>query len=80
MDIPATGKMMTLRDFDWYKRDGNHFIQNWIPIDIIDLFKQLDVDLFDRMHRQHELRKRGINWWNLPVDDVSALANSRRKY
>ena len=79
-DIPATGKMMTLRDFDWYKRDGNHFIQNWIPIDIIDLFNQLDVDLFDRMHRQHELRKRGINWWDLPVDGVYAPDNSRRKY
>jgi len=20
------------------------------------------------MHRQHELRKRGIDWWNLPLD------------
>jgi predicted ester cyclase len=79
-DVPATGKMMTLRDFDWYKRDGNYLIQNWIPIDIIDLFKQLGVDLFDRMHRQHELRKRGINWWDLPVDGASALTDSRRKF
>ncbi len=69
--VPATGKLMKLRDFDWYKRDGNRLIQNWIPIDLIDLFKQLDVDLFDRMHRQHELRKRGIDWWDLPVDGVA---------
>ena len=79
-DVPATGKLMTIRDFDWYKRDGDYLIQNWIPIDMIDLFKQLGVDLFDRMHRQHELRKRGINWWDLPVDGVSALAGSRRKF
>jgi len=79
-DVPATGKIMTIRDFDWYKRDGNHLIQNWIPIDIIDIFKQLGVDLFDRMHRQHELRKRGINWWDLPVDGVSGLSGSRRKF
>ena len=65
--IPATKKMMTLRDFDWYRRDGDLLVQNWIPIDLIDLFLQMDIDLFDRMHRQNELRKRGINWWDLPV-------------
>jgi predicted ester cyclase len=78
--VPATGKLMTIRDFDWYNREGNHIVQNWIPIDLIDVFKQLDVDLFDRMHRQHELRKRGIDWWNIPVDGMSALADSRRKF
>lgn len=77
---PATGKLMTIRDFDWYKRDGDRLIQNWIPIDLIDIFKQLDVDLFDRMHRQHELRKRDINWWDLPVDGPIAATASRRKF
>jgi predicted ester cyclase len=65
--VPATKKMMTMRDFDWYKRDGDFLIQNWIPLDMVDLFLQLDVDLFDRMHRQHELRKRGIDWWDIPA-------------
>jgi hypothetical protein len=37
-------------------------------MDVIDLFLQMDVDLFDRMHRQNELRKQGINWWDLPVN------------
>jgi predicted ester cyclase len=78
--IPATGKLMTIRDFDWYKRDGNRLVQNWIPIDLIDLFKQLDVDLFDRMRRQHELRNRGINWWEIPVDGMGAASVSRRKF
>jgi predicted ester cyclase len=78
--IPASDKLMTIRDFDWYKRDGSLLIQNWIPIDIIDIYQQLGEDLFDRMQRQHELRKRGINWWDLPVDDVIALAGSRRKF
>lgn len=80
--IPATEKMMTLRDFDWYKRDGEYLIQNWIPIDLIDLFLQMDVDLFDRMHRQHELRKQGINWWDLPTEGLAANVSlgSRRKF
>ena len=42
--VPATGKLMRLRDFDWYKRNGNRLIQNWIPIDLIDLFIFHDID------------------------------------
>lgn len=78
--VPATGKLMTIRDFDWYNREGNRIVQNWIPIDLIDVFKQLDVDLFDRMHRQHELRKRGIDWWDPPVDGATASTDSRRRF
>lgn len=79
--VPATNKLISLRDFDWYKRDGDRLIQNWVPIDMVDLFLQFDIDLFDRMHRQHELRKRGINWWDLPVDKIagSRTADSLRK-
>ena len=71
--VSATKKMMTLRDFDWYRREGDYLIQNWVPIDLIDLFMQMDVDLFDRMHRQHELRKQGINWWDLPINELLDL-------
>ena len=63
--VAATEKIMSIRDFDWYKCEGGLPIQNWIPIDMVDLFMQMDVDLFDRMRRQHELRKRGIDWWDL---------------
>jgi predicted ester cyclase len=55
--IPATGKLMTIRDFDWYRRDGNRLAQNWVPIDLIDIFLQMDVDLFERLHQQIEERK-----------------------
>ena len=64
--IPKTGKVVTIRDFDWYKRIGDDLVQNWVTIDMIDLFKQLDIDLFERMNNQIELRKRGINWYDPP--------------
>ena len=85
--IPATNKIISIRDFDWYKREGDLLIQNWIPIDMVDIFLQFDIDLFDRMHRQHELRKRGINWWDLPVDSMgtysaspSPVTSNRRRF
>lgn len=61
--IPATGKLMTIRDFDWWKREGDLLIENWIPIDMIDLCLQMGVDLFERLHWQVEARKRGELWF-----------------
>ena len=43
---------MTIRDFDWYRRDGTKLIQNWVPIDLIDLCLQMGVDLFERLQEK----------------------------
>ena len=51
-NIAATGKLLTLRDFDWWKREGDYLIENWVPIDMIDLCRQMGVDLMARMGRQ----------------------------
>jgi predicted ester cyclase len=61
--VPATGKLMTIRDFDWYRREGKYLVQNWVPIDIIDLLLQMGVDLFERLQHQVELRKQGKLWF-----------------
>ena len=55
--IPATGKLMTMRDFDWWKRDGEYLIENWVPIDMIDLCRQMGVDLMERLREQVEARQ-----------------------
>ncbi len=62
--VPATGKLLTLRDFDWWKRDGDYLIENWVPIDMIDLFRQMGVDLMARLRTQIEARRGGYTgWW-----------------
>jgi hypothetical protein len=55
--IPPSGKVTTIRDFDWYRRDGGSLVQNWVPIDLIDIFLQLGVNLFDRMNEQIKEQK-----------------------
>ena len=57
--VPASGKLMTLRDFDWWKREGEFLIENWVPIDMIDLFRQMDIDLMARLQAQIEALKQG---------------------
>jgi hypothetical protein len=35
---------------DWWRRDGEILGENWVLIDMIDLYLQLGVDVFARMH------------------------------
>ena len=50
---------MTIRDFDWWKRGENDLlIENWIPIDMIDLCRQMGADLMERLRVQVEDRMR----------------------
>jgi hypothetical protein len=67
LGFPATGKVVTLRDFDWYRREGNLLVQNWIPIDLIDLFYQLGVDVFELLRQQVELREGGLKWYGTGI-------------
>lgn len=52
--IPATNKLLTIRDFDWWKREGELLVENWVPIDLIDLCRQMGVDLMARLRQQVE--------------------------
>ena len=71
--IPGSeSRIMSMRDFDWWRCEGSAIVQNWVPIDMVDLFLQMGVDLFERMRRQHEYRERGIDWWDLPDDGSTA--------
>lgn len=47
--ISATGRKITIRVMDWWRREGALLTENWIFIDIPELLMQLDYDLFARM-------------------------------
>lgn len=56
LGLAPTGRKITIRDFDWWRREGDLLVENWVPIDIVDIFMQLGVDLFDRMQVQKSNR------------------------
>ena len=61
--IPATGKLLTLRDFDWWKRGPNDLlIEIWVPIDLIDLTRQMGVNLMERLSILVDQQK-DRRWW-----------------
>ncbi len=56
LGVPATGKRVGMRVMDWWRREGDKLAENWVLIDMIDAFLQMDEDLFDRLQVQTEER------------------------
>ena len=47
MGQPATHKMLYMRVCDWWRREGDLFVENWVFVDIPDVLLQMGVDLFE---------------------------------
>jgi predicted ester cyclase len=46
---PATGRAITMRVMDFWRAENGKLAENWVFIDIPDLFAQFDRDLFTEM-------------------------------
>ncbi|PHX99195.1 MAG: polyketide cyclase [Rhodospirillaceae bacterium] len=49
MGLPATGRPVTMRVMDFWRREDQHLRENWVFIDLLDLLLQMGLDVFDRM-------------------------------
>jgi hypothetical protein len=49
LGLPATGKPVTMRVMDLWRCENGTLRENWVFVDIIDLLRQLGVDVFQRM-------------------------------
>ena len=52
LGTPATGKRISMRVMDFWRRESNLLMQNWVFIDLPELFLQFEVDLFARLEKQ----------------------------
>jgi predicted ester cyclase len=50
--IPATGKRITQRIMDYWRREGDMLVENWVFIDMVDLIAQFGIDLLPNWERQ----------------------------
>ena len=51
LGCPPTGERIGMRVMDFWRRDGEKLAQNWVLIDIIDIFRQFGIDLFARLEQ-----------------------------
>lgn len=48
LDCPPTGRRLGINGLDFWRREGNRFIENWVFVDMIHLFRQMGVDLLKK--------------------------------
>ncbi len=52
LGCPPTGNKIDMRVMDFWRREGDVLVENWVLIDIIDIFMQFGVDLFAQLRKQ----------------------------
>ena len=57
LGLGATGRPVTVRVMDFYLADQGLIRENWVPIDIIHVLLQMDVDLLARVRSQFGRRR-----------------------
>ncbi len=50
--IPATNKRITQRIMDFWRREDDMLVENWVFIDIVDLIGQFGIDLLPNYQRE----------------------------
>lgn len=51
LGCPPSGKNIEWRLMDFYRREGDLIIENWVPIDMLYVFLQLGVDVMGRLRK-----------------------------
>ena len=49
LDCPATGNAIEFNGIDFWKLENDMYVENWVFVDMIHLFRQFGIDLFERM-------------------------------
>ena len=49
LDVPATNNKIAFNGLDWWKREGEMYVENWVFVDMIHLFRQFGIDLLARI-------------------------------
>ena len=52
LGLPATGRAITMRVMDFYLADQGLIRENWVPIDILNVLLQMDLDLLAKVRVQ----------------------------
>ncbi len=61
LGLAPTGKALTIRVMDLWRREGNLLVENWVSIDIIELLLQMGLDVFDQMRELYNFKEDECN-------------------
>ncbi|MFY0595587.1 MAG: ester cyclase [Cognatishimia sp.] len=59
LGLPPTGKKITLRSLDFWRVEAGKIRENWVLVDLLDIYNQLGLDVFARMREFNKSRNMG---------------------
>ncbi|HEV2560338.1 MAG TPA: ester cyclase [Microvirga sp.] len=59
LGLPRTGTMITLRSLDFWRVERDLIRENWVLIDLLDVYGQLGLDVFARLREFNKARSGG---------------------
>lgn len=57
MGIPPLDREVTLRSLDFWRLEGGLIRENWVLVDLLDLYRQIGVDVLGRMSEFNKARQ-----------------------
>ena len=67
LGIAPSGQKITLRSLDFWRIENNLIRENWVLIDLLDVFDQVDIDVLARMREFNKVRPGAVI--KFPVGD-----------
>ncbi|MEM0907435.1 MAG: ester cyclase [Pseudomonadota bacterium] len=68
LGIAPTGKRITMRSLDFWRLENGLIRENWVLVDLIDMYAQIGVDVFARVAEMTKTRAMGRVTW--PEDEA----------
>lgn len=59
LGIPPTGQAITMRSLDFWRIEGDLIRENWVLVDLLDVYRQLGIDVFARLREFNKARVPG---------------------
>lgn len=57
LGIPPVDKRITMRSLDFWRLEGGLIRENWVLVDLVDMYDQIGVDVFARMREFNKARR-----------------------
>ncbi|MEM1263796.1 MAG: ester cyclase [Pseudomonadota bacterium] len=61
LNVGPTGRKIAMRVMDFYRLDDGLIAENWVPIDITDILRQMGIDLFGRIRHRRGVPRRDVS-------------------
>ena len=59
LGIAPTGKKITMRSLDFWRLENGKIRENWVLVDLLDMYQQIGVDVFARLREFNKARNMG---------------------